>query len=163
MKSIIQVHLEYKKDVIRDIEINPTSNLEELHKAIVSAYELDKNQLASFYITNDEFELLQEIPLFSVEDKENSMLGMSDIILSSILKEEGAQLLYVYDFMKMWRFLITLTEITDEEITTALCINALGVMPEDAPEISFKAEKEFDPFGEAFDDFDELKEYEEEY
>tara|TARA_B100000768_G_scaffold130465_1_gene121054 strand:- start:82 stop:573 length:492 start_codon:yes stop_codon:yes gene_type:complete len=163
MKSIIQVHLEYKKDVIRDIEINPTSNLEELHKAIVSAYELDKNQLASFYITNDKFELLQEIPLFSVEDKENSMLGMSDIILSSILKEEGAQLLYVYDFMKMWRFLITLTEISDEEITTAVCINALGDMPEDAPEIIFKAEKEFDPFGEAFDDFDEFKENEEEY
>ena len=108
MKNIIQVHLEYKKDVIRDIEINSTSNLEELHKAIVSAFELDKNELASFYITNDEFELLQEIPLFSVEDKENSMLGMSDIILSSILKEEATQLLYVYDFMKMWRFLITL-------------------------------------------------------
>ena len=119
MKSIIQVHLEYKKDVIRDIEINSTSNLEELHKAIVSAFKLNENELASFYITNDEFELLQEIPLFSVEDKENSMLGMSDIILSSILKEEGTQLLYVYDFMKMWRFLVTLTEITEDEITTA--------------------------------------------
>ncbi|MGY8955300.1 MAG: IS1096 element passenger TnpR family protein, partial [Flavobacteriales bacterium] len=130
MKSIIQVHLEYKKDVIRDIEINSTSNLEELHKAIVSAFELDKNELASFYITNDEFELLQEIPLFSVEDKENSMLGMSDIILSSILKEEGTQLLYVYDFMKMWRFLITLTEITEEQITTSKCINSVGIMPE---------------------------------
>jgi len=163
MKSIIQVHLEYRKDVIRDIEINSTSNLEELHQAIVNAFELDKNELASFYITNDEFELLQEIPLFSVEDKENSMLGMSDIILSSILKEKGTQLLYVYDFMKMWRFLITLTEITEDEITSAKCIKLVGIMPEDAPEISFKAEKEFDPFDEAFDEFDEFKEYEEEY
>jgi len=163
MKSIIQVHLEYKKDVIRDIEINSTGNLEELHHAIASAFELDKNELASFYITNDEFELLQEIPLLSVEDKENSLLGMSDIILSSILKEEGTQLLYVYDFMKMWRFLITLTEITEDEITIAKCIKSVGIMPEDAPEINFKAEKEFDPFGEAFDDFDEFKEYEEEY
>ena len=163
MKNIIQVHLEYKKDVIRDIEINSTSNLEELHKAIVSAFELDKNELASFYITNDEFELLQEIPLFSVEDKENSMLGMSDIILSSILKEEGTQLLYVYDFMKMWRFLITLTEITEEQITTSKCNKSVGIMPKDAPKISFKAEKEFDPFGDAFDDFDEFKEYEQEY
>ena len=156
MKSIIQVHLEYKKDVIRDIEISSSSNLEELHKAIVSAFELDKNELASFYITNDEFELLQEIPLFGVEDKENSMLGMSDIILSSILKEEATQLLYVYDFMKMWRFLITLIEITEDEITSTKCIKSLGIMPEDAPEISFKSEKEFD-------DFDEFKEYEEEY
>ena len=163
MKSIIQVHLEYKKDVIRDIEINSSSNLEELHRTILIAFELDKNELASFYITNDEFELLQEIPLFSMEDKENSMLGMSDIILSSILKREGSQLLYIYDFMKMWRFLITLTKITEDEITTSKCINSLGTMPENAPEISFKSEKEFDPFDEAFDDFDEFKEYEEEY
>ena len=163
MKSIIQVHLEYKKDVIRDIEINSASNLEKLHHAIISAFELDKNELASFYITNDEFELIQEIPLFSVEDKENSMLGMSDIILSSILKTEGTQLLYVYDFMKMWRFLITLTEITEEKITTSKCIKSVGKMPENAPKISFKVEKEFDPFSEAFDDLDEFKDYEEEY
>ena len=163
MKSIIQVHLEYKKDVIRDIEINSASNLEKLHHAIISAFELDKNELASFYITNDEFELIQEIPLFSVEDKENSMLGMSDIILSSILKTEGTQLLYVYDFMKMWRFLITLTEITEEKITTSKCIKSVGKMPENAPEISFKVEKEFDPFSEAFDHLDEFKDYEEEY
>ncbi len=160
MKNIIQVHLEYKKDVIRDIEINSANNLEELHKAIVIAFDLDKNQLASFYITNDKFELLQEIPLLSVVDKENSMVGMSDIILSSILKEEGSKLLYVYDFMKMWRFLITLTQITDEEITKSKCINSIGIIPEDAPEIIFKTEKEFDPFDEAFDDFDEFKDYE---
>ena len=160
MKSTIQVYLEYKEDVIRDIEINSTHNLEDLHKAIVSAFELDKNELASFYITNDEFELLQEIPLLSIEDKENSMQSMSEIIISSIIKEVGTQLLYVYDFMKMWRFLITLTEITEDKITNAKCIKSIGVMPEDAPEISFKAEKEFDPFDEAFDDFDEFKDYE---
>ena len=163
MKSVIQIHLEYKKDVIRNIEINSSNNLEEVHHAIVSAFKLDRNELASFYITNDEFELLQEIPLFSVEDKENSMLGMSDIVVSSILKQKGTQLLYVYDFMKMWRFLITLIEITEDEIITSRCIKSVGIMPKDAPEISFKAEKEFDPFDEAFDDFDEFKDYEEEY
>jgi len=163
MKSIIQVHLECKEDVIRDIEISSTSNLEELHHAIVTAFYLDKNELASFYMTNDNFELLQEIPLFGIEDKENSLLGMSDVILSSILTNEGSQLLYVYDFMKMWRFLITLTGISEDKIATAKCTKSVGTMPENAPEISFTAEKEFDPFDEAFDDFDEFNEYEEEY
>ena len=163
MKSTIQVHLEYKEDVIRDIEISSASNLEELHHAIVTAFELDKNELASFYMTNDDFELLQEIPIFSIEDKENSLLGMSDVILSSILTNEGSQLLYVYDFMKMWRFLITLTETSEDKIADAKCSKSVGTMPKDAPEINFTAEKEFDPFDEAFDDFDEFKEYEEEY
>ena len=48
MKSIIQVHLEYKEDIIRDIEIASNSNLEDLHIAILTAFELDKNELASF-------------------------------------------------------------------------------------------------------------------
>ena len=77
MKSTIQVHLEYKEDIIRDIEIDSSSNLEDLHSAIITAFGLDKNELASFYMTNEDFELLQEIPLFSVDDKENSMLGMN--------------------------------------------------------------------------------------
>ena len=50
MKSIIQVHLEYKEDIIRDIEIASNSNLEDLHIAILTAFELDKNELASFYM-----------------------------------------------------------------------------------------------------------------
>ena len=161
MKSIIEVHLEYKEDIIRDIEIASNSNLEDLHIAILTAFELDKNELASFYMTNDDFELLQEIPLFAVEDKENSMLGMNEVIISSILTEQGSQLLYVYDFMKMWRFLVSLTETSEEEITETRCIKSVGIMPTDAPEITFEAEKEFDPFEDAFEDFDEFNENEE--
>lgn len=159
MKNTIQIHLEYKEDVIRDIEIASTSSLEDLHFAIIAAFELDQNELASFYMTNEDFELLQEIPLLSVDDKENSMLGMNEIILSSILTQEGAQLLYVYDFMKMWRFLISLTVVTEEEITESKCVKSVGVMPKDAPEITFEAEKEFDPFEDAFDEFNEDEQY----
>ena len=159
MKNTIQIHLEYKEDVIRDIEIASTSSLEDLHFAIIAAFELDQNELASFYMTNEDFELLQEIPLLSVDDKENSMLGMNEVILSSILTQEGAQLLYVYDFMKMWRFLISLTEVTEEEITESKCVKSVGVMPKDAPEITFEAEKEFDPFEDAFDEFNEDEQY----
>ena len=78
MKHIMRIHLENKEDVIRDIEIRATHNLEQLHFAIVDAFELEKNERASFYMTNDKFELLQEIPLFSIDDRNNSMLAMSD-------------------------------------------------------------------------------------
>lgn len=161
MKSIVQVHLEYKDDIIRDIEISSDCNLEELHSAIINSFNLDSNELASFYMTNADFELLQEIPLFSIEDKNNPMLAMNEVVLSSILKYEGEQLLYIYDFMKMWRFLITLSSTSEESISKAKCIKSIGEMPTTAPEISFKAEKEFDPFDEAFDDFDDFNDYEE--
>jgi|TARA_B110000263_G_scaffold218823_1_gene205709 hypothetical protein len=159
MRSVIQIHLEYKEDVIRDIEISSTSNLEELHYAIITAFELEKNELASFYMTNEDFELLQEIPLLSIDEEENPMLGMNEVIISSILTKQGSQLLYVYDFMKMWRFLITLTEKKEEIISEPKCVKSVGEMPEDAPEITFEAEKEFDPFEDAFDEANEYEQY----
>ena len=39
MKHIIRIHLENKEDVIRDIEITATHNLEQLHCAIVDAFD----------------------------------------------------------------------------------------------------------------------------
>jgi hypothetical protein len=159
MRSVIQIHLEYKEDVIRDIEISSTSNLEELHYAIITAFELEKNELASFYMTNEDFELLQEIPLLSIDEGENPMLGMNEVIISSILTKQGSQLLYIYDFIKMWRFLITLTEKKEEIISKPKCVKSVGEMPEDAPEITFEAEKEFDPFEDAFDEANEYEQY----
>jgi len=159
MKHIIRIHLENKEDVIRDIEITATHNLEQLHFAIVDAFELEKNEMASFYMTNDKFELLQEIPLFSIEDKNNSMLAMNEIIISSVLRSEENQLLYVYDFLNMWRFLITFHASSENTTDETICVNKTGKMPKEAPEITFEAEKEFDPFEEAFDEFNEHEEY----
>ena len=110
MTKIIRIHLEHKDDVIRDISISSEKTIEDLHFEIIDALKLDKNEMASFYMTNDEFELLQEIPLFKIDDKENSMLGMNEITVGAVFPEVNSQLLYVYDFLKMWRFSITFIE-----------------------------------------------------
>jgi hypothetical protein len=110
-------------------------------------------------MTNDELELLQEIPLFSIEDKNNSMLGMNEIVISSVFRSEGNRLLYVYDFLNMWRFLITFHASSETTKDETICINKIGKMPKEAPEIIFEAEKEFNPFEEAFDEFNEDEEY----
>ena len=160
MTKIIRIHLEHKDDVIRDIAISSEKTIEYLHFEIIDALKLDKNEMASFYMTNDEFELLQEIPLFKIDDKENSMLGMNEITVGAVFQEVNSQLLYVYDFLKMWRFSITFIEESDNETTENSCIKSIGEMPKEAPEIQFEAKKEFDPFDTDFEDFDEFKEYE---
>ena len=48
MKHTIRIQLEYKFDVIRDIEIPSEESLECLHYAIISSLKLDKNEIASF-------------------------------------------------------------------------------------------------------------------
>ena len=142
MKHILRIQLEHKQDVIRYIEISSNKSLEDLHYTIIKSLELNKNEMASFYMTNDELELLQEIPLFKIDDKDNSMLEMSKIKISSAFPNMDSQLIYVYDFLKMWRFLISYNQETENTSKTTEINNSVGVMPEEAPEIIFQADKE---------------------
>ena len=160
MKYHIKVFLESKEDVIRDIVIAANMNLEELHIAIIDSLGLDKNEIASFYLTNNDFELLKEIPLHTMDDEDCVTKSMKETCISSVLTEEGNQLIYVYDFMNMWRFLVQLYQSEDTKLEKTECIHKIGEMPKNAPEIQFEAVKKFDPFEDAFDDSDEFSDYE---
>ena len=152
MKHTIRIQLEYKFDVIRDIEIPSEKSLKCLHYAIISSLKLDKNEIASFYLTNEELEILQEIPLFRIDDKDESIIDMSEIKIESVLHEPNSQLIYVYDFLKMWRFLISHTKKTEDKSQHVKVINSIGNMPKEAPEINFESGREIDSFKSIDDD-----------
>ena len=73
MKYSITIYLESKEDVIRKIDIDSKVSLLELHKFIKKSFNIQKDELASFYTTNNELELLEEIPLFTFEDNINNL------------------------------------------------------------------------------------------
>lgn len=136
MKYNIRVILESKEDVIRDIEINSDCLLSELHYYLIECFDLNKNELASFYTTNDELEIIDEIPLVSFED-----IGpnMENTKLEIVLDEHNNNLIYVHDYMKMWRFLIELKS-KDVDFNIKKCVSKIGKMPKEAPEINFYQE-----------------------
>ena len=136
MKYNIRVILESKEDVIRDIEINSDCLLSELHYYLIECFDLNKNELASFYTTNNELEIIDEIPLVSFED-----IGpnMENTKLEIVLDEQNNNLIYVHDYMKMWRFLIELKS-KDVDFNIKKCVSKIGKMPKEAPEINFYEE-----------------------
>ena len=136
MKYNIRVILESKEDVIRDIEINSDCLLSELHYYLIECFDLNKNELASFYTTNNELEIIDEIPLVSFED-----IGpnMENTKLEIVLDEHNNNLIYVHDYMKMWRFLIQLKS-KDVDFNIRKCVSKIGKMPKEAPEINFYQE-----------------------
>ena len=157
----LRITLESKQDVIREIAIDSELNLEQLHQEIIKHFKLDEFEMASFYIADVNLDLGQEIPLFDTSEKGNELITMNQMIVSSVLHSPESQLIYVYDFLNMWRFHIQFVE-ENEEIESG-CFLSVGEMPEEAPEIKFeeeKQEKEFDPYGDAFDGFDEFNDYE---
>ena len=140
MKYNIRVILESKEDVIRNIEINSDCLLSEMHYYLIECFDLNKNELASFYTTNNELEIIDEIPLISFEDRGSNMQNTK---LEVVLDEHNNNLIYVYDYMKMWRFLIELKS-KEEDFDFKKCISKIGKMPKEAPEINFSLENQND-------------------
>ncbi len=159
MKHIIQIHLEHKKDVIREIEIPSEKTLKDLHYAIIKSLDLEKNEMASFYMTNEEFDLIKEIPLFEIDEKEKSIKTMDEVTIDAILNEHDDKLIYIYDFLKMWRFLISFIKTSNEKSKSINITNKEGEMPKETPELVFEPKKEFNNWEQDIDEDIETRDY----
>jgi hypothetical protein len=138
-----RVILDTKEDVFRDIEINSQDTLEDLHNAITQAFGFGGQEVASFYQSNEQWEQGQEYPLFDMSDESASVQTMSNTILEAVLDKDNTKMLYVYDFLNMWTFLVELADIGEEQIGQLYpnLMFAQGEVPLEAPEKQFTAEK----------------------
>ena len=143
-------------DVFRDIEIRETDTLEDLHNSIVQAFGFDGIEMASFYISDDEWNQGEEISMFDTSEGYNKVRLMSETPIHEVSDEKKTKLIYVYDFFSMWTFYVELAEIVEEAEGTDYpnLMFVHGQIPTEAPEKSFEAENEFDDYNEFDDDFD---------
>jgi len=114
----LRVLAEGEKEIFRDIEIKSTQNFEDLHEMIVASFGFDGSQMASFYISDDNWNKGQEIALFDVgaeEGETEKFLVMSEMNINTITNCLGDHLLYVYDFLNINNFFIELIEIKVKE------------------------------------------------
>jgi len=152
----IRIILDVKNDVIRDLIVDKTINLEELHFTIAKAFGFKGQEMASFYQTNDNWEQGEEIPLFDMSENEIS-IAMNSFLVSDLFKNVSDKLIYVYDFMALWTFFVELSEIKDtvEEGLPKIALS-FGDVPDEAPEKEFKSEKSSGDF-DVFDDENDLE------
>ncbi len=143
-------------DVFRDLEIRETDTLEDLHNSITQAFGFDGIEMASFYLSDDEWNQGEEIPMFDTGDVQGEVRLMSATDINAVVSESKTRLIYVYDFFNMWTFYVELAEII-EEVEGADYPNLMfvhGQIPAEAPQKTFEAEDEFDDYNEFDDDFD---------
>lgn len=129
-------------DIFRDLEIRQTDTLEDLHNSITQSFGLDGTEMASFYVSDDEWNQGEEISLFDMSEGLNSVRLMNETILENTLNSTQTKLIYIYDFFNMWTFLIELAEITDETQGTDYpnLIFSKGVLPAEPPKKQFEFE-----------------------
>lgn len=153
-----RVIIDTEQDVFRDIEIETDATFETLHQSILDAFDFEEGEMASFYMSNDEWEKGLEISLMDLGGADEG-LAMANTTLTEMVSKPGDKILYVYDFLRMWIFYVELMEVKKDKPSTIYPRVALAYG--DAPAQDSKEME--DMFAEGGADYsDELEEMEEE-
>ena len=160
-----RIILDAEEDVFRDLEIEAGSTMEDLHNAVAQSFGFDGTEMASFYVSNEEWEQGEEIALFDMSEGDEQVKLMSETRLEDQLDSDNRNLIYVYDFFNMWTFYVELADIAEkvDGNTYPNLMFAHGQLPDSPPSKSFEAEMTGNPgmegddlaFGpEDYEDFD---------
>lgn len=166
LKFRVLLDSENNSEIFRDILIKDTDNFEALYKAVISSFNFQGDQMASFYVSNDSWDKGHEISLMDMTYDDDSIDSpaavMKDAIIKDFLEEPDQKFILVYDFMRMWIFLLELIGYDKEGPDKPQVLLAVGMAP---PEDSRAAsdnedlfmgdldEEDEDEFG--FDEFDD--------
>lgn len=162
LKFRVLLDSEKEEEIFRDIQIDENSHFEQLYRTILNAFNFEGNEIGSFFMSNDNWDKGHEISLmdmrYSDEDPDSPSV-MSEAILKNYMEESDQKVILVYDFLRMWIFLIELIEIMPETISEPKILLSVGVAPpEDSKLVQDDAfegdefEEDFDEFGEDFED-----------
>ena len=151
MSYKIRIILNADEDVIRDIVIQKSATLEELHHKINKSFGFEGNEMASFYQSDKDWSQGEEFPLFDLSEGLDSKTQMQDVSIENILKNNSDKLIYIYDFLNMWSFFVELIDdhFRQQEPIVSEVLFTLGNIPKTAPDIQFESEDL------SLDDFDE--------
>jgi|TARA_B110000914_G_scaffold15006_1_gene11667 hypothetical protein len=147
----IRIILDTKEDIIRDIEIENNSTFKDLHTEILKSFQFDGNEMASFYLSNDNWDQGKEISLSSFQEEDE--LIMENCPLDLIINENQKKFIYIYDFLNLWTFFVEIFEINPIIVGAKYpkLIFSLGKLPEKAPDKNFEKIKD-NEFEDNFED-----------
>jgi hypothetical protein len=135
LKFRVLLDSDHKDEVFRDVVISNESNFETFYQAIMSAFEFKGDQMASFYVSNDEWDKGHEINLMDMSYDDDALDAPSNVMNKAILKdfveEPDQKFILVYDFMRMWIFLIELIGYEAESPKEAFTVLEVGKAPKE--------------------------------
>lgn len=153
-------------EIFRDVIVPDSATFADLYKISIESFGFKGDQMASFYISNDEWDKGQEITLEDMSFGEESDTPIMDkALVREFIEAPDQKIILVYDFIKMWIFLLELVAYEKETPTNPLVALVVGDAPKedsrsgDDNDALFAGE--FDEFGEdeedefGFDEFDD--------
>jgi hypothetical protein len=149
-----KVWFENFDEVIRWIDIKPSSNFKEFHEAIQDSIGFDKKELASFYISDSRWKRLFEIMLEDMTDGDGNsedslpVVTMAQARLRDYVNDPHQRFVYVSDYLANWTLLCELVSIEEPKTTVSypLVYKSEGKAPRQREDSKFKMldDNEFD-------------------
>jgi hypothetical protein len=106
-------------DFVRDIEIRSDQSFYDLHMTLTTNLHYDNSQLASFFISNMNWEKELEITLFDISEGTSPNIRIMDKThLDELIHEKKQRLLYVFDYYNERLLFIELMDIFADQKDT---------------------------------------------
>ena len=110
-----RVLIDDKSEAFRDIEIRSNQTFLDFHKAIKKAFGFIGEEMACFYVSDEEWGKGVEIPLADLGFAEEGHMPplMPDVQIGDHIRDTKQRFVYAYDFLHMWMFLCELIHADD--------------------------------------------------
>lgn len=113
---------------VREFEFLDSQTLLDFHNALQEELEFDKSQIASFYLSTENWEKEEEFTLFDMGAGSSTM---EDAVLEEVIYRKNQKLLYVFDFFNDRALYIEYVgEVKEEEgMDYPACTSSKGLPP----------------------------------
>lgn len=107
------VYVDELDDVFREIEVKGDQLFQDFHLAIVQAYKLNAKEQASFFVSNNRWQKINEITLGTGSVFEDAIDGQETKI-EAVLPASATKLIYFNEDASDYTFLIQIEDLKDE-------------------------------------------------
>ncbi|MFP4555232.1 MAG: IS1096 element passenger TnpR family protein [Bacteroidales bacterium] len=140
---------------LREYEVYSDCTFLDFHKFIQNDLDFDANQLASFFLTDEQWNKGMELTLIDMEnDAGPAAIPMDSVKVKELLKKKKERLLYVFDIFSDRCFFIELADIFEpkENVQYPRCAASVG----SAPDQIIVEDISMEDLADNDDDFDEI-------
>jgi hypothetical protein len=102
-----------EESFVIDTNINHDQTFEQLHDIIQEKLDFDPSQLASFFVSNEEWEKLNEITLMEMEGTQAKL--MENTTIDQFFSKKNERILYIFDYISERLFFGSLIRLIDAE------------------------------------------------
>lgn len=119
----------------RDIEIGSEQSFLDLHKAIKESFAFKGEEMACFYVSDEDWNKGPEIPLADLGFAEEGTVPalMEEVFISDHIRSTQQRFIYAYDFLHMWMFVLELIGADDPKpgVTYPRVVMSMGTPPDE--------------------------------